>query len=125
VDIEVLNEDAAGVVITQRAAEHLQKISNREKDPNLALRITVESGGCHGYQYKIELTSDQEPDDYIFSHPSTRPANIVVDAMSLTLVNGATIDFATELIGSSFRISDNPQSKGSGCGCGVSWEAKV
>jgi iron-sulfur cluster assembly accessory protein len=60
-----------------------------------------------------------------FSHPSTRPANIVVDAMSLALVKGATIDFATELIGSNFRISDNPQAKNSGCGCGVSWEAKV
>jgi len=117
-DLNVMGEDSVGVVITQRAAEHLQKISNRESDPKLALRIAVESGGCHGYQYKIELTSDQEPDDYIFSHPSTRPANIVVDAMSLALVNGATVDFATELIGSSFRISDNPQSKGNGCGCG-------
>lgn len=42
--------------------------------------------------------------------------------MSLTLLRGATVDFATELIGSSFRIIDNPQQK-AGCGCGVSWEA--
>jgi iron-sulfur cluster assembly 2 len=45
--------------------------------------------------------------------------------MSLALVKGATVDFATELIGSNFRISDNPQAKNSGCGCGVSWEAKI
>jgi len=124
-DLNPVDEPEACVLITQRAAEHLQKISTRENDPNLALRIAVESGGCHGYQYKIELTSNQEPEDYKLSHPSTRPANILVDAMSLTLVKGATVDFATELIGSSFRISDNPQSKNTGCGCGISWEAKI
>jgi Fe-S cluster assembly iron-binding protein IscA len=60
-----------------------------------------------------------------FAHPTTQPSNILVDAISMGLVNGATVDFATELIGSSFRILENPQAKGSGCGCGVSWEAKV
>jgi iron-sulfur cluster assembly 2 len=48
-----------------------------------------------------------------------------VDAVSLSLLNGSTIDFATELIGSSFHVLDNPQAKGSGCGCGVSWELKL
>lgn len=79
VNTEVIDEPEANVVITQRAADvssaslpstplirygqHLQKISNREKDPKLALRVAVESGGCHGYSYHIELTSDHEPDD--------------------------------------------------------------
>jgi len=54
--------------------------------------------------------------------PDTPPALVIVDEMSLTLLRGATVDFATELIGSSFRIVDNPQQK-AGCGCGVSWEA--
>lgn len=44
--------------------------------------------------------------------------------MSLKLTRGATVHFATELIGSTFRIEDNPQAKGAGCGCGVSWELK-
>jgi len=52
-------------------------------------------------------------------------ARILVDAVSLTLLRGSTIDFATELIGSSFRVVDNPQAAGAGCGCGVSWEAKA
>ncbi|EJD42245.1 hypothetical protein AURDEDRAFT_67965, partial [Auricularia subglabra TFB-10046 SS5] len=89
-----------------------------------ALRIAVESGGCHGYQYKMELAKSREPDDYHFVHPSIQPANVYVDAVSLGLVKGSTLDYVTELIGSSFRITENPQAKGNGCGCGVSWEAK-
>ena len=52
-------------------------------------------------------------------------ARVVVDAVSLQLLRGSTVDFATELIGSSFRVVDNPQAVGSGCGCGVSWEAQA
>jgi|ERR1700722_8177507 len=70
----------------------------------------------------------QQPTSIIFSshlsHPTLKPSNVLVDAVSMTLINGSTIDFATELIGSSFRVLSNPQSKGSGCGCGVSWELK-
>jgi len=61
----------------------------------------------------------------IFSHSVIKPSNIVVDAVSMSLLNGSTIDFVTEMIGSTFRVVENPQSKGSGCGCGVSWELKL
>ncbi|KIM29108.1 hypothetical protein M408DRAFT_16092 [Serendipita vermifera MAFF 305830] len=97
----------------------------RENNQDVGLRVAVESGGCHGYQYKMELTPNHEPDDYLFRHPTVAPSNVVIDAMSMNLLKGAKLDFATELIGSSFRIVENPQAKGSGCGCGVSWEAKV
>lgn len=50
---------------------------------------------------------------------------IVVDSISLALVRGSTIDYVTELIGSQFAIKDNPQAKGAGCGCGVSWEPNL
>lgn len=49
-------------------------------------------------------------------------ARIIIDSVSLGLVKGSTIDYVTELIGSQFAIRENPQAKGSGCGCGVSWE---
>ncbi|KAJ7072567.1 hypothetical protein C8F01DRAFT_923050, partial [Mycena amicta] len=124
IDVELLTPQQAQIVITDRAAEQLRSISTREADPHAALRIAVESGGCHGYQYKMELAKKRQGDDYHFSHPTVKPSNILVDAVSLTLLNGSTIDFATELIGSSFRVTDNPHAKGSGCGCGVSWELK-
>ncbi|KAF7362130.1 Fe-S-biosyn domain-containing protein [Mycena venus] len=125
IDVELLPEQDAQIIITDRAAEQLRSISKRQADPNAALRIAVESGGCHGYQYKMELAKSRALDDYQFSHPIVKPSNILVDAVSLSLLNGSTIDFATELIGSSFRVLDNPHAKGSGCGCGVSWELKT
>ncbi|KAF8813731.1 hypothetical protein BYT27DRAFT_7180486 [Phlegmacium glaucopus] len=123
-DVKLLPPEQAKLDITDRAAEQLMNIANREKDANAALRIVVESGGCHGYQYKMKLATSRSPDDYQFTHPSIKPSNILVDAVSFALLNGSTIDFAVELIGSTFRVAHNPQAKGSGCGCGVSWELK-
>ncbi|KAJ7232785.1 hypothetical protein B0H12DRAFT_1028870 [Mycena haematopus] len=125
IEVDVLPAQEAHIVLTDRAAEQLRSISTRQTDPDAALRIAVESGGCHGYQYKMELAKSRALDDYHFSHPTVKPSNILVDAVSLPLLNGSTIDFATELIGSSFRVLDNPHAKGSGCGCGVSWELKT
>ncbi|KIY54008.1 hypothetical protein FISHEDRAFT_32188 [Fistulina hepatica ATCC 64428] len=124
-DVQILSEDEAKLQLTDRAAERLRQISGRERNPDAALRVAVESGGCHGYQYKLQFANQRAPDDYTFSHPSIKPSNVLVDAVSLTLLNGSTIDYATELIGSSFRVLNNPRSQGSGCGCGVSWELKV
>ncbi|KAI0359260.1 hypothetical protein OH77DRAFT_1395102 [Trametes cingulata] len=124
-DIDFVPPEEAVLEMTDRAAEQLRAVAQREGNPDAALRIAVESGGCHGYQYKLELARKKEPDDYHFSHPLIKPSNIYVDAVSMSLLKGSTIDFATELIGSSFRVVDNPQAKGSGCGCGVSWELKL
>ncbi|RDX53210.1 hypothetical protein OH76DRAFT_1399840 [Lentinus brumalis] len=124
-EIDYVPPEEAVLVLTDRAAEQLRSIAQREQNPDSALRVSVESGGCHGYQYKMLLAKRREPDDYHFAHPRIRPANVYVDAVSMTLLKGSTIDFATELIGSSFRVQDNPQAKDSGCGCGVSWELKA
>jgi len=124
IDAELPKPEEAKLVITERAAEQLRRVSAKENNPNIALRIAVESGGCHGYQYKMNMTTDQQPDDFLFTRADPQPSNILIDAVSLKLLKGSTVDYATELIGSSFRIMSNPQAKGSGCGCGVSWEAK-
>ncbi|KAF5321945.1 hypothetical protein D9619_001493 [Psilocybe cf. subviscida] len=117
-DVELLPPEQVKLEITDRAAEQLMKIAEREQNSAAALRIAVESGGCHGYQYKMELAKERAPDDYLFNHPSIKPSNLLIDAVSLSLMNGSTIDFTTELIGSSFKVAHNPQAKGSGCGCG-------
>ncbi|KAK9895628.1 DUF974-domain-containing protein [Cystobasidium minutum MCA 4210] len=120
------------IAITPAAEKQLAKIQAREKDPNLALRILVESGGCHGYSTKLQVADavkDRQEDDYILSAKASESSDatglLLVDAVTLGLIKGSTLDYATELIGSSFRLVDNPQAKGAGCGCGVSWELKL
>lgn len=44
---------------TQRV-RHVQTI---DKNPALVLRLAVESGGCHGFQYKMSFTDTVEPND--------------------------------------------------------------
>lgn len=122
-EADIILEDQVQLMLTDRAAQQLRLISSREGNSQAAVRISVDSGGCHGFQYKIELATQRDPGDYHLVHPSIQPSNVYIDPISLSMINGSTVDFVTELIGSSFRVVDNPHAKG-GCGCGVSWEMK-
>ncbi|WFD00433.1 [4Fe-4S] proteins maturation [Malassezia yamatoensis] len=118
-DDSVLQGATPQIHLTERAVNKIRTVAESDNDPNVALRIVVEPGGCHGYMYKLEITNQYDTDDFVFEDNGSR---IVVDSFSLNLVKGSTIDYVTELIGSQFTIKENPQAKGSGCGCGVSWE---
>lgn len=118
-DKTALEGNVLGVVLTERAIAKLRGVAENEHNERLGLRVAVEPGGCHGYVYKLDLTSDYEEDDYVFAEGGAR---VIVDSVSLALIKGSTIDYVTELIGSQFAIKENPQAKGNGCGCGVSWE---
>ena len=90
------------------------------KDERSFLRLSVESGGCHGFQYYFKLDKCQESDDIMFSRGRAR---LVVDEISLPFLNGSKVDYADELIGSYFCVTDNPMA-GTGCGCGASFAYK-
>ena len=77
------------------------------------LRVTVEGGGCSGFQYKLELTEDKTDKDEIFN------GAVVTDDISLPFLDGSTVKFEQGLIGSEFKI-ENPNAV-SGCGCGTSF----
>lgn len=97
----------------------------QDKNPNLVLRITVESGGCHGFQYLMSLTEMSEisqEEDTVFEGPDG--ARIVLDEPSLELLKGSKVDYTMELIGSQFKIVDNPAASSS-CGCGTSFDIKM
>lgn len=151
----------------------------KDSNPNLALRITVESGGCHGFQYLMSLTtlppfsqpstssnsileegsapalntssadveamptgapassspksfsSSKDPpeaqvdeDDTVFKAMDGSEAKVVMDGPSLELLKGSKIDYTMELIGSQFKIVDNPLATSS-CGCGTSFDIKA
>ncbi|MEM6578149.1 MAG: iron-sulfur cluster assembly accessory protein [Pseudomonadota bacterium] len=100
-------------IVTKRAFERLSEIG--AGDQGQALRVAVEGGGCSGFQYEITLDTPAE-DDLVLKGEGE---SVVVDAVSLPFLAGATIDFTEELIGARFTI-DNPNASSS-CGCGTSF----
>lgn len=98
-----------------------------DSNPNLLLRVTVESGGCHGFQYLMSLTnanSVSADDDIVFEAADGTGAKVVMDEPSLELLKGSKIDYTMELIGSQFKVVGNPAASSS-CGCGTSFDIKT
>src|SRR5919107_572505 len=91
------------------------RLSEAEGRP-LMLRVSVEGGGCSGFQYQFDLVESGEPDDLRIERDG---AAALVDEVSLPLLKGSEIDFVDELAGAEFRVR-NPNAKSS-CGCGVSF----
>ncbi|CAF9919030.1 MAG: hypothetical protein HETSPECPRED_003926 [Heterodermia speciosa] len=113
--------------ITPRAASRLKEIMSKDSNPQLALRITVESGGCHGFQYLMSLTNTSSvspEDDTVFEASDGSGAKVVMDEPSLELLKGSQIDYTMELIGSQFKVVGNPAATSS-CGCGTSFDIKA
>jgi iron-sulfur cluster insertion protein len=102
------------ITLSERAARRIVEIL-RAEDAAL-MRVSVEGGGCSGFQYRFDLVRDRAPDDIMIERDGAR---VVVDPISLGFVRGAEIDFVDELIGASFKIN-NPNITAS-CGCGTSF----
>ena len=83
-----------------------------EKAKGSFFRIAIKGVGCSGFQYDFSFDTKAEQDDLVFN-------NVLIDKKSAELLNGSEVDYVSELIGESFKIT-NPQSKSS-CGCGVSF----
>jgi iron-sulfur cluster insertion protein len=105
-----------GVQLTDSAARRIGEIGVAEGKPGLMLRLAVLGGGCSGFQYKFELTDAVNDDDKIFMNGDTR---LIVDEVSLGLLDGAVVDFKEDLGGSFFAV-DNPNASAN-CGCGASF----
>jgi iron-sulfur cluster assembly accessory protein len=103
------------VTVTERAAKRIAEIVAGEAAAN-ALRVSVEGGGCSGFQYKFDLVPEASADDIVLERAG---AKVVIDQVSLGYLAGSEIDFVDDLIGASFRIN-NPQATAS-CGCGTSF----
>ena len=103
------------VELTQSAAARVAAIAAKQAKPAI-LRLSVEGGGCSGFQYKFGLADAVEGDDSVAETDGVR---LVVDPISLDLVSGAAVDYVENLGGAAFKVT-NPNAA-SGCGCGSSF----
>ena len=99
------------IKFTDKAIKQINHLLT-QKDKGSFFRIAIKGGGCSGFQYDFSFDKSIEKDDLKFE-------NILIDKVSADLLKGSEVDFVSELIGDSFKIS-NPQSKSS-CGCGTSF----
>ncbi|XWS59492.1 hypothetical protein CRYUN_Cryun08bG0126800 [Craigia yunnanensis] len=93
---------------------------SEESSEEKMLRLSVETGGCSGFQYVFYLDDKTNPDDRVFERQGVK---LVVDNISYDFVKGATIDYVEELIRSAFLVTTNPSAVG-GCSCKSSFMVK-
>jgi iron-sulfur cluster insertion protein len=104
------------IVLTDNAAHRIATLKAEENAGDAFLRIAVSGGGCSGFQYGLSFDDQRNDDDFVFEHDGV---GVIVDDVSLDLLNGAEVDFVEDLMGASFQIR-NPNAASS-CGCGNSF----
>ena len=117
---ETMTDQASGerrIVVTESAARRIAVLKEQEEAGSAFLRIAVSGGGCSGLSVRAQFRRSAEPRRSSCS--SATASRVVVDDVSLDLLNGAEIDFVEDLMGASFQIR-NPNAASS-CGCGNSF----
>ncbi|WP_428332963.1 HesB/IscA family protein [Novosphingobium sp.] len=110
-----MTNTASSVTLSTSAAARIAAIAVRQAKPAI-LRLSVEGGGCSGFQYRFGLADAPEADDLV---SETDGVQLLVDPVSIDLIAGAQVDYVESLGGSAFRVT-NPIAA-SGCGCGSSF----
>jgi iron-sulfur cluster assembly accessory protein len=103
------------ITLTERAARRINEIMAAEPQGSM-LRISVNGGGCSGFQYAFDVERARQADDLFIERDG---AAVLVDQVSLQYMDGSVVDFVDDLIGQSFKI-ENPHATAS-CGCGTSF----
>jgi iron-sulfur cluster assembly accessory protein len=103
------------VTVSDRAARRVAEILKSEPTGTM-LRVSVEGGGCSGFQYKFDMERAKTDDDLVIARDG---AVVLIDPVSVNYMAGSEIDFVDDLIGASFKIN-NPKAVAA-CGCGTSF----
>ena len=106
---------ASTVELTSSAAARVAAIATRQGKPPI-LRLSVDGGGCAGFQYRFGLADAPEADDLVTARDGV---TLLVDQVSHDLLDGSAVDYVENLSGAAFRVT-NPNAA-SGCGCGSSF----
>lgn len=110
---------ATQVTLSDSAAKRIAAIVASEP-ANTMLRVSVEGGGCSGFQYRFDLVRDREADDLAIEKNGV---TVLIDPVSVMYMEGSEIDFVDDLIGASFQVK-NPNATAA-CGCGKIGRAHV
>lgn len=103
------------VSLTPAAARHVAK-SLAKRGSGIGLRLAVKTSGCSGYAYALEFVDAANADDHCFE---AHGVTVVVDPLSLGMLDGTELDFVREGLNEGFRFN-NPNAKAN-CGCGESF----
>lgn len=103
------------VTVSEKAAQRIAEILKSEPAGTM-LRVSVEGGGCSGFQYKFDMERAKADDDLVITRDA---ATVLIDPISVRYLQGSEIDFVDDLIGASFKVK-NPNATAS-CGCGTSF----
>ncbi|MFC0218274.1 iron-sulfur cluster assembly accessory protein [Pseudochelatococcus lubricantis] len=106
---------ASPITLTDSAARRIRRVLSKEPEGAM-LRVSVNGGGCSGFQYAFDIDRTRNDDDIVVEKDG---AVVLVDSISLQYMDGSVLDFVDDLIGQSFKI-DNPHAAAS-CGCGTSF----
>jgi iron-sulfur cluster insertion protein len=104
------------ITITENAQSKITDLLSEENNADLKLRTFVQGGGCSGMSYGFTFDEVQNDDDFEIAVGNFK---VLVDAMSMQYLQGASIDYKEDLLGSQFSIS-NPNAETT-CGCGSSF----
>ena len=111
-----MTDAATNVTISERAAKRIGAILKSEGDGAM-LRISVEGGGCSGFQYKFDVDRARADDDLVIARDN---AVVLVDSASVPFLAGSEVDFVDDLIGASFRVVNPNATASRGCGTSFS-----
>lgn len=112
--------EGAVVGFTDSAANKVKVLVEEEKNTNLKLRVSVDGGGCSGFQYAFAFDEKVAADDAVFEKNG---ATMLVDVTSMQYLNGAEVDYLEGLEGARFVVN-NPNAD-STCGCGSSFSVSL
>lgn len=104
------------ITLTDSLVKRIKTLREKQGNPSLNLRITVNGGGCQGFEYAFTLDPAQNDDDQTFEKDGVA---VVTDEVSLPFLAGSEVDYVDELIGAYFKVN-NPNATSS-CGCGTSF----
>ena len=110
---------AKGIALSEAAARRLREVNSQrpQGDPEVFLRVTVDSGGCGGFQYAFSLDTTLAEGEKCFEHDGAR---VAVDQLTLEYMEGSVVDYEDTLMRAGFAVSSNPKAS-SKCGCGTSF----